>query len=225
MTLELYAGPIARYLAGDYDPDGARGRAGEPADPDLAELAEARAEAWRSKLNKALIGKTREPLVWVEGASRPYLAIRPGTRARDGLALWAAYLARPDLKRPTALPARLDADPAYAEATAKGYYMGAMAVFECQVFTPSTENFIVHAEHPAGYPAVVTSTANLRFYLEELNAASWNASPETAADWLKAPSAGAKGDALLAAAREGYAAYDALRRFADGQKGVVLVSA
>lgn len=226
MTLDLYAGPVARYLTGDYDPDGARRGAGaEPADPDLAELAEARAESWRAKLNKALMGKTREPLAWMEGASRPYMAIRPSTRARDGLALWAAYLARPDLARPAALPETLDADPAYAEATSKGYYMGAMAVLECQVFAPSAENFIVRAEHPAGYPAVVTSTANLRFYLQELNAASWKAAPETAADWLKAPTAGARGDALLAAAREGYAAYEALLRFADGQRGVILVSA
>ncbi len=225
MTLDLYAGPIARYLTGDYDPEGARRGSVEPADPELAELAEARAESWRGKLNKALLGKIGQPLAWVEGASRSYLALRPGSRARDGLALWAAYLARPDLKRPTALPDRLDADPAYAEATPKGYYMGAMAVFECQVFAPSAENFIVQVEHPAGYPAVVTSTANLGFYLAELNAASWQASPETAADWLKASSAGAKGDALMAAAREGYAAYDALRRFADANRGVILVSA
>jgi hypothetical protein len=225
MPLELYAGPVARYLTGDYDPDGAPRPTGQPSDEDLAELAEARAEGWRTKLNKLLVGKIAEPLAWIEGRSRPYLALRPAPRARDGLALWAAYLSRRDLKRPAALPDRLDADPAYAEATEKGYYLGAMAVFECQVFAPSTENFIVQAEHPAGYPAWVTSTANLKFFLEEINAASWSASPETIADWLKAPSAGARGDDMLAAAREGFAAYDALRRFADGQRGVALVSA
>ncbi len=224
MTLELYAGPVARFLTGDFDPDGQR-RGDVDEDAELMELAEARAKSWREKLNLALFKKIEKPLIWPDSARGPFMAMRPSPRARDGLVLWAAYLARQDLKRPTALPARLDADPAYAEATAKDYYMGAMAVLECQAFAPSTENFIVKAEHPAGFPAVVTSTSNLRFYLAELNAASWKATRETAADWLKAPSAGAKGDALLAAAREGFAAYDALCRFAETEKAVILVSA
>jgi hypothetical protein len=228
MPLDLYAGPVARFLVGDFDPDGGRHDSGRDAyavDEELVALAEARAKAWREKLNLALFGRIAKPLLWADAAGGRFLALRPSARARDGLTLWAAYLARPDLERPTAPPERLDADPAYAEAPSRNYYMGAMAVLECQAFAPSTENFIVQAEHPAGYPAVVTSTSNLRFYLDELNAASWRADREKAAGWLKAPTAGAKGDALLAAAREGYAAYDALCRFADAERVVILVSA
>lgn len=233
MSLDLYAGPVSRFLAGDYDPDVSPWRSptvggdGDALalDDELIALAEARARGWRESLNAALFGKLAKPLDWDDAARGRFMARRPSDRARDGLVLWAAYLARQDLNRPKALPDALADDPAYAEAPSKNYYMGAMAVFECQIFAPSADNFIVSHEHPAGYPAVVTSITNLRFYLDEVNAASWKADLASATNWLKAPSVGAKDDALLAAAREGYAVFDAVCRFAERENAPVLVSA
>jgi len=235
MSLDIYAGPISRYLVGDYDPDASPWRTpvntgdGDAdslaLDLELVELAEARAKAWREKLNVALQGKASRPLTWDDETNRPFLAKQPGERARDGLVLWAAYLSRTDLDRPMALPTSLADDPAYADAPSKNYYLGAMAVFECQVFVPSDDNFIAPSEHPAGYPSVVTSLSNLRFYLADINAASWNANPSTVASWLKAPSVGAPGDEIQAAAREGFAVFDAVCRFAEAQSAPILVSA
>ena len=230
MNLDLYAGSISRYLIGDFDPDASPWRAPDAGgdvlavDDELLELAHARAKGWRDKLNSALMGKVDRPVAWDDGPSRPFLARQPDVSVRRALVLWAAYLARRDLERPLVLPEEITTDPAYAEAPSKNYYLGAMAVFECQVFAPSDENFIVPFEHPAGYPAIITSTSNLRFYLDELNAASWNASPETVADWLKAPSAGTGEDALLASAREGFALFDLICRFAEAEGAPILVS-
>jgi len=93
MSLDIYAGPISRYLVGDYDPDASPWRtpaklsAAEVSDPEalaldleLVELAEARAKVWREKLNVALQGKASRPLTWDDDTNRPFLAKQPSDR-------------------------------------------------------------------------------------------------------------------------------------------------
>src|SRR5262249_6549520 len=89
-----------------------------------------------------------------------------------------------ELSRPLVLP-DLESDPAYVEASEKDYYMGPMAVFECQMFLPGKANFLIVAEDPLGRRRFMTSVGVLRAMLESLNEQLWQADESRLLGWYR----------------------------------------
>jgi hypothetical protein len=125
----------------------------------------------------------REGPTWNEEPSTPYTTEKPDHDGVRSLVLVAAYLARPELARPTVMPKDLAEDLAYCEAGERGYYMGPMAVLEAHLFLPGDDNYIIGAVDPLGVKRVITSLGMLETILKELNAQTWNASPEILESW------------------------------------------
>lgn len=188
MSLDLYAGPLARYYSRDWETPQQRfareqGMAyevayvGEPPTWLTREEAVAKVEEFRA----TVAAKVGEKVAGWSEEHPSYLAHQLHAKARDALLLVAAYNHRKDLDRPKTAPPALAADPAYAEASQRGYYLGPMAILEAHIFLPSDENKIFLVRDPMGREQVVTTTSNLRYALETLASEAWASHVEPSA--------------------------------------------
>jgi hypothetical protein len=111
MGLDIYAGPLSRYYAGDWETIIQRhGReSGTPVHiirppgfrfppPDVAL---ARVLAWRSALDGALDGHIHEPLNWSESLTGDYITDKPNHDGKAGVVLLAAQQEFPSMSLPT----------------------------------------------------------------------------------------------------------------------------
>ena len=131
MGLDVYVGPLARYLVGDWltivqQAGAANGTEVQihraPPQPDDAITDPAQVlqvvEQWRAVLTHAVGAEA----TWPEGRDLPYFTDKPGWEGYGGLVLLAAYEERPDL-RPRArgflgLRGRRDSTSKYSRAVA-----------------------------------------------------------------------------------------------------------
>ncbi|HZV01280.1 MAG TPA: hypothetical protein VFF73_31500 [Planctomycetota bacterium] len=197
MGLDLYAGTMTRYYSGEWLITTQRLLQGSGVSVGVhyasgtspwlkAVEAAARVENFRRQLSERWGSKFpcfAEPPSWNEDSSTPYTTEKPDHDGVRSLVLVAAYLARPELTRPAVMPEKLDEDPAYGQASERGYYMGPMAVLEAHLFLPGDDNYIVVATDPLGSERFITSVGVLEMILKDLNAQTWNASPEILESW------------------------------------------
>lgn len=193
MGLDLYAGPLCRYLSGDWDTCAANVardtglkyvlyRASGA--PDLLSREDALnlATSYQHQLTEELDDRTSRAVEWKEGFSAPYWTKGLSHSGRMALILWAAYLRYPQLERPRVLPKTYDDDPAYEKVYAERK-VHAVVVLDSHVYVPSDEPFFGFATSPFGGSIAVASTAALRQALDLTNAKSWRAPQERIDVW------------------------------------------
>ncbi|MDJ0946310.1 MAG: hypothetical protein QNJ30_22900 [Kiloniellales bacterium] len=202
MAIDLYTGPLQRYFTRRWETPGevAAREAGmkykmvfpDGVDPlsldDRTAIAEVRDFAERLKPDLHLV----ESPCWQESFDSPYLSVQLTPDGLKALIIWAAFQHRGDLERPKALPEDHYQVAAVAEASDKGYYMGAMSTLEAHMIVPGPESAIVMAEDPIGRELFVTTSAALDQTIEFL-APSLDLTSEKAQALVKsgAPSRGA----------------------------------
>jgi hypothetical protein len=91
----------------------------------------------------------------------------------EAIVIVAAHLHRRELPMPEQMPVRLQDDPAYAEAEAKGYFFGGVAVLSSALIVPGTFDGFVVVDDPLGAKRLTTSTKCLRGALEDLKRVYW----------------------------------------------------
>ncbi len=193
MGLDLYSGSLARYHSGDWELMAHRvaREAGmdilvvrpEGTGPSDA-VAPAEVLSWRQGILEQCSNVIKEGWRWEENPSAPYWTDKPDHDGRDALILAAAYAEYPNIQTPLSIPSDLGADPAYVEAS-KAYFQSAISILECHMFIPSQEDFLTAAPDAVGVERFITSTSNLAWALELVNAAHWHADEAQIEGWLQ----------------------------------------
>ena len=166
MGIDLYAGPLPRYLMLDWETPAAKfsrehGIAYEivhQASPKTFSRQEA--DAFTRSFRGRLAEKLGEMPDWQTDPAAPYEAwqLREGL---DAIVLAAAHRHRPELTLPVELPANVQLHPAVSQASAQNYYIGPMAVFEAHIIVPGVEPRICGDHNHNDSPVIVVTTAAL----------------------------------------------------------------
>ena len=124
MGVDLYAGPLCRYLARDFTSPTARllpgvnvaviGSDGKVFERRKAAEVRPFVLDWRRTLNQPFRQNGADGVIWDEMPNAPYWVEQVRWDGWNGLKLWAAYCEFPDFTPPDELPARLDQDAAWA---------------------------------------------------------------------------------------------------------------
>lgn len=199
MALDVYVGSLSRYYAGEWEnvsertarERGTPFRIASPGDPDdehdLEEIQSA-ILAWRLTLSLSLGDRIMAPLDWSESPDAPYFTARPGWDGFGSLVLWAAYAEHPGLRPPASLPEEWDNDPVLVRSNEEGFRSRySHLVRNVELWLPGPFEFTFGGEDVDGRRVVMGSTTMLRRQLEELNAATWKAGPDTVAGWGREP--------------------------------------
>ena len=190
MGLDIYVGSYTRYYSRDWETVvQAYGRqqglpvtivrTNEPLDAitDPAQIRPA-VLAWRDQLSAGLGQNIDSPLDWNESAAAPYFTDKPGWDAFGALLMWAAYAEQRDLQRPAQMPASWADDPAYNRSTTANRSIFPQLLGGVETWLPVPFSFTFRAQDPGGADVTFGSSVQLLTELEELNRATWNASPQ-----------------------------------------------
>ena len=203
MTLDVYVGSLSRYYADEWEnlsertahERGAPYRiANAGGDPDKTQDAgriQAAILGWRSLLADSLGSRITIPLDWEEASQTPYFTGRPGWDGFGSLVLWAAYAEHPAVRRPATLPEEWDDDAILLRSNAVEFRSRySHLVRNVELWLPGSFEVTFEAEDVDSRRVVVGSAEMLRRQLEDLNTATWKASPETVAGWARQPPVG-----------------------------------
>jgi hypothetical protein len=200
MTLDVYVGSLSRYYSDEWEnlSERAAHKHGAPyriANADGASdkvqdagRIQAAILAWRAMLTDSLGSRITIPLDWEEVSETPYFTARPGWDGFGSLVLWAAYAEHPAVRRPASLPEEWDNDAILLHSNAAEFRSRySHLVRNVELWLPGPFDFTFEAEDVDGRRVVVGSVAMLRRQLDELNAATWKATPATIAEWARQP--------------------------------------
>lgn len=197
MGLDVYVGSLTRYHAGDWElvAQQAAREIGLPIqvirqhdppdvirDPDQIRPA---VLGWRESLTAALADHLTSPLEWDERQEAPYFTDKPTWDCYSDLMLWAAYDEQRQLRRPADHIEDWSKDPAYrviSDPEAKARYPH---LYDVCLWLPCDFSFVFKTEDICGTEMVVGSSVALLRHLQELNARTWQADPETLRRWRR----------------------------------------
>jgi len=195
MGLDVYAGSLTRYLAGDWElvtQKAARElgvqlevvRKHQPEDairdPDAIRPV---VQHWRDSLSEALREKLSSPLDWDEASGAPYFTDKPTWDCYAALMLWAAYDEQRHLSRPFDGPAEWSDDPAYKASTATGFYSRYSQLYDVAMWLPCDFHFVFQADFITGSEMLIGSSIELSRQLDVLNQRTWTANVPTLDQW------------------------------------------
>lgn len=195
MGLDLYAGPLCRYLSGDWktilqQEFEARGetlnviRLGDSVEPLSLEQAEKAVFDYQRRISSEWSKKLSAPFTWSDKRALPYWTDKPDHVGQNALAVWAAYLDHPERTRPETLPDPYDDDPAYQAAyDEKG--VNDTYIVEFHLFLPINDSFVFLDEDPVGVKRRTTTLRVLRETLQRIDQKSWNSSPQQREEWAR----------------------------------------
>lgn len=234
MGMDLYAGTLTRYYAHNWKTAAQQwaeehgmgfsrvGPNGEPLTEEKADPAEVRAgmESWRDQVLSAITQPGKEPYKpWTEDNERPYYTEKPDWDAFGAMLLVAACHVCGEPVPPT-VEKRWDfmAHPLIrrlAEDPAKGWSLFRGAEW----WLPLPETILFQVPLPTGDRRLVSTTALLRWELEQLNQMAWQAEEGTVLSWSSTegyPADGEMDGAGRLAMGEVHATYDtqSLAKFA-----------
>lgn len=183
MGLDIYSGSLARYYCRDFKTPAQliSERAGfeletvfEQENPFFsdAETSQAAIMAMKADLAERFSDQAPDIASWNDDCP-DQLVLQLHQECRDALLLLVAYAYRPELTRPSQMPRQIDHDPALAEANDRGYYMGPLAILECQMYIPFDSGLLLATEDPIKQQIVATSVANLKGALTAVEARYW----------------------------------------------------
>lgn len=195
--LDIYAGSLTRYLAGDWELASQKvakelglqitiRRKHDPEDAirDPNELRPI-VERWRDGLSLALADDLAAPLEWDESPSSKYFTDKPAWDGYAALILWAAYEEQPHLLRPINAVEEWSEDAAYCACMRDDHKSRYSHLYDVSLWLPCDFRFVFQAEFVTGTPMLIGSSRELAFQLDELNRRTWAASPTTLAEWIK----------------------------------------
>lgn len=195
MGLDLYVGPLCRYLSGDWktvlqQEHEARGEtlhvlrlgdSGEPLTPDQAEKT---VLEYQQRISREWTEKLSAPFTWNDTRSLPYWTDKPDNAGQNALAVWAAYLDQSELTRPVTLPDPYDDDPAYQAAyDQKG--VNDTYIVEFHLFLPINDGFVFLDDDPVGAKRRTTTLRVLRETLRRIDQMSWTSTPQQREEWAR----------------------------------------
>jgi len=197
MGLDVFVGPLTRYYTGNWETivqqaahaqgmDVTVVRPEETADTvsDPIEIREI-VVGWREGLSAALGAELHEPLDWVESNNEPYFTDKPAWDCYSSLVLWASYSEQPKLKLPRKPIEDWSEDPAYRASTAEGFDSRYKHLLrDVEFWLPADFEFTFRAPDPSGKEVGFGSSYALLRELDELNAATWQASEEQMERWV-----------------------------------------
>ena len=198
MSLDIYAGSLAKYYSRDFETPQARFARENGIDYQLVYAGEA--PAWPSVNSATAIidGFCNNIASHTEGKARAdwdddvsdYFAEQLFEEARNALVLLAAYQNREDLVLPSKMPRDFDKDLAYSEAVEKAYYIGPMATFESALWLPIEDELLFMIDDPMGWKIVVNTHGNLEKALSALAAEVWSDKTDVAGWFERGPAPG-----------------------------------
>ncbi len=192
MELDLYAGPLSRYYAGDWESvlDRAARETGavyrqtdEPAAQSMEEI-RAGIEAWLNALNNALAPNLYAPIAWNDDPAGDYATAQAGAGPYSALIAWSAY-AQYAVDRPYYAPNDLASDPAVSRARASANPPALVRQLNCEIWLPGDFEFSAVIRIPTGEERAACSTGALRAALDEVNGFTWDADAATIAAWRR----------------------------------------
>ena len=190
MDLNIYAGPLTQYYAGNWTvPDGG---GCEPAEMTAAEIQEA-AEDWQADLVRALTGDDGGPeFIWDEAADGPYFAWPLSWECFEALRLYAASGIYGG-NRPDEFPAggALDDFPVF-ESVRDDEEMNWSIFIGTLLWLPIEEEFSFKSQLPTGQEATISTAGSLLCELGQVNDLSWKEAEENLIEWVhtEGPAAG-----------------------------------
>jgi hypothetical protein len=184
MSLDVYVGSLRRYYAGSWQTV-VQQSAAFP-----VSVARGRAPAFeriQQGLKKALRSKGVSACSWDDDESGPYFTDKPGWYGYTALALLAAHAEHPDFPAPSAVPERLDLDPAWKASSGTGYFESSryQQLLGAELWLPCDFDLVLFAELLDNNPIGIGSTHRLLAQLEDLNARTFQAAPEQRQRWLE----------------------------------------
>lgn len=174
MGVDLYAGPLARYYALDWEtPAAAFARRNNLALETLhakppVKLAGAEGRTAVRAFRDRVEDKLGVLPSWQLDPAAPYEAHQLTREGLNALVLAAAHRHRPEMTLPFMLPDDVQAHPSVAEASERNYYIGPMAVFEAQIIVPGGDGRICGDTDCRGNPAIVVTTVALAGAIEDM---------------------------------------------------------
>ncbi len=201
MALDVYAGPLTRYYAGNWKNTVQQWseqmgmnyrvvRAGGPSGEEKASHEEAREAVlrWRRRLSEALAPRIHAPLDWVEDAAADYYTERPGWDPFFALLLWAAYEEHPEIRRPADFPEEPSEDAALKssrDCDSRSRY-GQIVSKNLDLWLPGDGAFTFKAGDVCGNEVVMGFGLELVRQLEDLNRRTWKAGVSDIDAWAAA---------------------------------------
>ena len=196
MGLDVYAGTLARYYAGNWktilqqwgEANGvkvhvvrAQEQTEETAPPEEIERG---VRAWRDGLTEALSQAITSAVLWQEDCdTTPYYTDKPDWTAVEALMLFVCCHVTGE-----ALPATIRKDFVLAENKVYQHFMqtkeGPISLFDSDNWwLPIGDAFIFSGCLPTGEEKVFATVGSLRQELENINALEWKADEKTILEW------------------------------------------
>jgi hypothetical protein len=192
MLIELYVGTLTRYYSEQWEnsltKQGASSPFTGPSNPnkvvDPVEL-QGIVSDWREKASEKLKEHLPEPLSWQEGMLPPYEAASLTFTGYGGAILFAAYTVTELQPRPTTFQKTWDKDPAVEQLMKATQNNAIWEVLNSTLWLPCNFNFGIGMKDPASQPVRCSSLDMLWNSLQQLNEATWKATPEKIAEWRR----------------------------------------
>jgi hypothetical protein len=200
MGLDVYAGPLSRYYAGDWltvvqqlglaqgtRVEVRRPTASDDAITDTQQVLDSILE-WRSRLQLALV-EHDVALQWDEDPSGAYFTDKPAWDCFGDLLLWAAHLDAADRPCPKAHVEDWQDHPILAAGrarTSKTQFPHLLSGTE--LWFPGDFALVFNAPDPTGAQLTIGSVERLHAELDRINQLSWSGSAAQIAEWRRAGS-------------------------------------
>ncbi len=185
---EAFAGPLCRFYAGQ--------------DEALVRRYVEGVLAWREDLTAGLSAAVQQSLDWNEDVDFAGQRFDLGESGFMALRLFAFYAERSELELPDTVPALLELDRDYRQASDEGFPRSLYGqLLACRCWLPAEFPLTLKAPLPDGETAEVGSLPILRDQLRWLNQRTFQAAADTLIGWRAEPAPA--GGALLSAAQRG----------------------
>lgn len=202
MALDVYVGSLTRYYMEDWETpiqrhcretgkEFIRVRVNEQNkgtddvvnDP---EVVRSYVAAWRESLNTALSEIVSSPVDWDETSSSPYFSEQLRWDNLSSLKLWAAYLEKPEFKRPTKCVEDWTTDEAFKAVDEPNDTKYPSLIRHVTAWLPVDRNRLVFdAQEINGNTTTFSTLLGLRDELNEINELTWKADSVTIERWKR----------------------------------------
>jgi len=237
MGLDIYAGPLCRYYAGQWQTvvqqwGAANGIPVTVVRPDggglrrlwrnLTSIFAANAQEidpvdgvvdWRNHLGASRLLPSETDWNWPESLHGPFDTDKPDFDGYGAVLLWAAYATRPEMTRPRQWNGDWEADPAFAEVSQSQSDFN--HIVGPELWLPVDFDAVFEAEEPNGNQTKIGSVSRLWEQMNRLNDRSWKAPVETVRKWREE---GYNPEEFESLARWGFSIWYCLTEFAVKQR-------